>query len=66
MLTWRDPEELGRGLAAHYAGKDPLSVSPAEVRRLVASLPGFGDDPEAATDQDLDEVQAAWYDAVQE
>ena len=66
MLTWRDPEDLGRELAVQYPGKDPLAVSHAEVRRLVAGLPGFGDDPDAATEQDLDDVQAAWYDAVQE
>ncbi len=66
MLTWRDPEDLGRELAASYPGKDPLAVSRAEVRRLVAALPGFGDDPKAATEQDLEAVQAAWYDAAQE
>jgi FeS assembly protein IscX len=66
MLTWRDTEELGRALALHYEGKDPLGVSADEVRRLVEALPGFDDDPGAATEEDLDEVQAAWYDAVQE
>lgn len=66
MLTWQDPEDLGRQLAVLYPGKDPLAVSPAEVRQLVAALPGFGDDPAAATDQILEDVQAAWYDAVQE
>jgi FeS assembly protein IscX len=66
MLTWRDPERLGRELAANYAGKDPVTATHADVRRLVAALPGFGDDPSAATDEEIDEVQAAWYDAVQE
>jgi FeS assembly protein IscX len=66
MLTWRDTEVLGRELASYYAGKDPLVLSHAEVRRLVEALPGFDDDPGAATEQDLDEVQAAWYEAVQE
>lgn len=66
MLTWQDPEDLGRELAAAYPGTDPLAVTHAEVRRLVAALPGFGDDPNAASEQDLEEVQAAWYDAMQE
>jgi len=66
MLTWRDPEDLGHELAVLHPEKDPLALSHAEVRRLVAALPGFGDNPEAATEQDLDEVQAAWYDAMQE
>jgi FeS assembly protein IscX len=66
MLTWRDPEDLGRELAALYPDRDPLAAAHAEVRRLVAELPGFGDDPDAATEQQLEEIQAAWYDAKQE
>jgi FeS assembly protein IscX len=66
MLTWRDPGDLGRELAALHPDKNPLAATHAEVRRLVAELPGFGDDPDAATDEQLEEIQAAWFDAMQE
>jgi Fe-S-cluster formation regulator IscX/YfhJ len=33
---------------------------------MIADLREFGDDPDAASDQNLEEIQSDWYDAFQE
>jgi FeS assembly protein IscX len=43
-----------------------LRVPSEELRRLVAALPGFVDDPAAADEAELEEIQSAWFDAAQE
>jgi FeS assembly protein IscX len=43
-----------------------MRVPSEELRRLVVSLPGFVDDPEAANEAELEEIQSAWFDAAQE
>jgi FeS assembly protein IscX len=65
-LTWHDTEELARLLTAAYPEKEPLKVPPSDLRTMIAELPEFGDDPDAATDQILEDIQSAWYDASQE
>ena len=61
--TWQDIAELARDLAERHPNLDPLTVTPAELKRLVAALPSFGDDASAATPGLLDALLAAWYDA---
>lgn len=61
--TWRDIEGLALDLLERHPSVDPLQVSTVELRRLVTALPGFRDDPAAADDAVLEEIQAAWYDA---
>jgi FeS assembly protein IscX len=65
-LTWRDTDALARALVADHPEIDPLTLTFQDVRRYVAGLPGFNDDPDAASDQDIEDVQAAWYDVFQE
>jgi len=65
-LTWRDTDALARALAQNEPGRDPLRVPSGELRKLIAALPGFVDDPEAATEVELEEIQSAWFDAAQE
>jgi FeS assembly protein IscX len=65
-MTWRDTEELARALALRHPEKDPLGVPSDELRLLVVALPDFADDPGAATLEDLEEIQSAWYEAHQE
>ena len=43
-----------------------MRVPSEELRRLVAALPDFADDPAAADEADLEEIQSAWFDAAQE
>ena len=64
--TWRDVEDLAHDLGELHPGTDPLTLSLDEVRALVVTLPAFGDKPDAATDEILEAVQAAWYDLSEE
>jgi FeS assembly protein IscX len=64
--TWRDTAELARDLARLYPEKDPLTVTVAEIKRLVTALPTFGDDPDAGTTDFLVAIQEAWYEEVME
>ena len=65
-LTWQDIGELAAALARHHPGRDPLTVSASDLRRLVAELPEFGDLPSVVTDEILEAIQAAWYDEFEE
>ena len=65
-LTWQDVGELAAALAHQHPGVDPLTVAATDLRRLVTELPEFGDVPEAATDDLLEDIQAAWYDEFEE
>lgn len=65
-LTWQDVGELAAALARRHPGTDPLSVTTSDLRRMVAELPEFGDVPSAATQDTLEDIQAAWYDEFEE
>ncbi len=60
--TWRDAEEIGRDLHVAHPETDPLRLTDAELRRLVVTLPTFGDEPGAGTERQVEAIQAAWYD----
>lgn len=64
--TWQDVAELARELAKQHPEKDPLAVPMDELKRLVTSLSAFGDEPEAATSDVLEAIQAAWYEEIME
>ena len=60
-LTWRDVEALARELAERFPGEDPLGVDLRRLRGMVLGLPSFKDEPDAATDEQLEKILAAWY-----
>ena len=60
-LTWRDVEGLARELAARFPGEDPLGLDLPRLHEMILGLPGFKDEPDAATDELLEQIQAAWY-----
>jgi FeS assembly protein IscX len=64
--TWRDADEIALDLVERHPGTDPLTVSLAELKRLVVELPTFHDAPDAATDKILEAIQAAWYDEYED
>ena len=60
-LTWRDVEGLARELAKRYPGEDPLGIDPPRLRGMILGLPAFKDEPDAATEEQLELILAAWY-----
>jgi len=61
--TWRDVQDLARDLVEKYPDADPLTVPHDKLRTMITSLPTFRDEPDAATEEILEEIQAAWYEA---
>jgi FeS assembly protein IscX len=61
--TWHAAEALADELCAAYPDTDPLHLSPDALQQLVLRLPGFADAPQSATRDQLEAIQAAWYDA---
>jgi FeS assembly protein IscX len=60
-LTWRDVEGLARALAEQFPGEDPLGIDLPRLREMILALPSFRDQPDAATDEQLELILAAWY-----
>jgi FeS assembly protein IscX len=60
-LTWRDVEGLARELSRRFPGEDPLEIDLPRLHRMIMDLPSFKDEPDAVTDEMLEQVLAAWY-----
>lgn len=64
-LIWKDAEEIAIRLAEKFPETDPLSVRFTDLHRWVTELEGFEDDPTASTEGQLEAIQMAWLDEVQ-
>jgi FeS assembly protein IscX len=60
-LTWRDVDGLARELAERFPGEDPLGIDLPRLRGMILGLPSFKDEPDAATEEQLELILAAWY-----
>ena len=61
-MTWRDTEDIAIALNEKHPELDPLTVRFTDLRRWVAELPGFTDDPKACNEKILETIQMAWLD----
>lgn len=61
-LHWHDFGRMVRALHGAYPDVEPLDLSAAKLFRMILGLPGFADDPEVATEQQLEKLQMAWHD----
>jgi FeS assembly protein IscX len=64
-LSWDDAEDIALALAAKFPGQDPLAVRFTDLRKWVAELDGFADDPQASTEGRLEAIQMAWLEERQ-
>jgi nitrogen fixation NifU-like protein len=60
-LDWNDFGRMVRALHSAYPDVEPLDLSAAKLFKMILSLPGFADDPDAATEQHLEKLQMAWH-----
>ena len=65
-LYWADLDSIADALAKGYPTQEPLDLSVPNLFRRILSLPGFSDDPEAATEEMLEQIQMLWYEEVSE
>jgi nitrogen fixation NifU-like protein len=65
-LHWSEPETIATALARGYPDLKPLNLSTPALFRRILALPGFDDDPDAATEETLEKIQMLWYDQVTE
>ena len=63
-LHWNDLEAMAEAMAEAYPDLNPLDLSIPALFRRILSLPGFEDDPDAATEELLEKVQMLWYEIV--
>jgi nitrogen fixation NifU-like protein len=61
VLKWQDFGRMVRVLNTAYPDVDPLDLSTAKLFKMILQLPGFDDDPDAATEEQLEKLQMAWH-----
>ncbi len=64
-LMWSDVREIAAELAATYPQLEPLELAGGDLRRLVADLPEFGDDPLGGSVRTLEAVRIAWMEELE-
>jgi nitrogen fixation NifU-like protein len=60
-LHWVDFSRMVRALHSAYPEVEPLDLSTAKLFKMILSLPGFDDDPDAVGESDLERLQMAWH-----
>lgn len=60
-LDWGDFGRMVRALFSAYPDANPLDLSTNKLFKMIVGLPGFVGDPDAATEQQLEQLQMAWH-----
>ncbi|MHC4509994.1 MAG: Fe-S cluster assembly protein IscX [Planctomycetota bacterium] len=63
-MHWTELEDMADALAQVYPDLNPLDLSIPALFRRILNLPGFDDDPDAATEELLEKIQMLWYEQV--
>lgn len=63
-LKWSNLELIAEQLAKGYPDLNPLDLSLPALFRRILSLPGFDDDPDAATEEMLEKIQMLWHEQI--
>lgn len=60
-LSWRNPDGIARALQQAYPETDRLALTPAALKALAGSLPGFSDAADGPPDENtLNDVLWRW------
>lgn len=65
-LHWDDLDAIAEALTQAYPDVRPLDLSIPALFRRILSLPGFEDDPDAATEEMLEKTQMRWHELISE
>jgi nitrogen fixation NifU-like protein len=60
-LHWHDFARMVRALNSAYPDAQPLDLSMAQIFKMILQLPGFADNPDVATEEQLEKLQMAWH-----
>jgi FeS assembly protein IscX len=63
-LTWDDPDDIAYELTRAFPDTDPLDLNFVDLHEMVVDLPGFEDDPDAASETKLEAIVLAWNDQL--
>ena len=66
MVKWTDADEVGYQLSEKFPDLDPLKVRFTDLRRMVAELDEFDDDPAGSNEKRLEAIQMAWLEYFQD
>ncbi|MGQ9598949.1 MAG: Fe-S cluster assembly protein IscX [Anaerolineae bacterium] len=60
-LHWHDFGRMVRALHSAYPDIEPMDLSLAKLFKMILKLPGFDDNPDAVTEEQLEKLQMAWH-----
>ena len=60
-LRWDDFARMVRALHSAYPHIEPLDLSATKLLKMILKLPGFDDNPDAASEEQLEKLQLAWH-----
>ena len=66
VLRWDDFGRMVRALYGAYPDVQPLDLSTTKLLKMILNLSGFEDDPDAASEQQLERLQMAWHEVKSE
>lgn len=60
-LRWADFGRMVRALHSAYPDVSPLDLSTTKLFKMILKLPGFADNPDAVSEEQLEKLQMAWH-----
>ena len=63
-LHWHDFSRMVRALHGAYPDVNPMDLNVAQLFKMILQLPGFDDNPDAATEEQLEKLQMAWHEIL--
>lgn len=60
-LHWHDFARMVRALNSAYPDVEPMDLSLTSLFKMILKLPGFDDNPDAVSEEQLEKLQMAWH-----
>jgi nitrogen fixation NifU-like protein len=60
-LHWADFGRMVRALYSAYPDVNPLDLGTTKLFKMILKLPGFADNPDAVSEEQLEKLQMAWH-----
>jgi nitrogen fixation NifU-like protein len=60
-LHWNEFGRMVRALNSAYPDEEPLDLTTTKVFKMILKLPGFADNPDLVSEEQLEKMQMAWH-----